>query len=415
MRHVLHIALKDLRVYTRDISAFGILLAMPAVLIVILGMALGGAAASGSGQINVAIVNLDRGSVSATSAAHAADLEKRFTDTSQITALFQIESSSDQDAVRKRVAAGELAAALVIPEGFGADLQAGRATKLEVIKDPGSPTSAGIWESVVKAVAAFNSAGSIVVQTTMQAAQTAQSPILSQSGEAALRGYAVSQLDANALDSVTVADGVAGHNAATDWKPLDYYTLAMTAMFLMFCAMYGAFSVVGERRERTMARILASPAPRSAVIGGKMLGIFVLGVAQFAVLYLFTRFVLNVNWGESVAAIVLVALAEIAAVTGLGMLISSLAHSERAVGGIGPLTVQIMALLGGSFFPISILPIWLQPIRYLSVVGWTMEGWRRIQVQGAGVSGVLGPVAALLAFAAVFYAFSVWRTRAGAA
>ena len=161
-----------------------------------------------------------------------------------------------------------------------------------------------------------------------------------------------------------------------------------------------------------MARMLTSPAPRAAVVGGKMLGVFVLGAFQFLCLYVFTRFVLHVQWGASAPATLLVAFAEISAVTGLGTLISSVARTERAVGGIGPLVVQIQALIGGAFFPMAVLPDWLQWIRFLSVVGWTMEGWRRVQVQGMGVAGVVGPAAALLGFAAVFYAFGVYRAGA---
>jgi ABC-2 type transport system permease protein len=193
---------------------------------------------------------------------------------------------------------------------------------------------------------------------------------------------------------------------------LDYYALSMTAMFLMFGAMYGAFSMVSERREQTMSRMLASPTPRAAIVAGKMLGVFVLGASQFVVLYLFTRFVLHVQWGASAAATLVVAFAEIAAVTGLATLIASLAKSERGVGGIGPLVVQIQALVGGAFFPITILPAWLQWIRFLSVVGWTIEGWRRVQIEGVGVLGVLQPAGVMLCFALAFYAFGVWRTGA---
>jgi ABC-2 type transport system permease protein len=65
--------------------------------------------------------------------------------------------------------------------------------------------------------------------------------------------------------------------------------------------------------------------------------------------------------------------------------------------------------VGGAFFPVTILPPWLQWVRFLSVVGWAIEGWHRVQVQGAGVLGVLGPAGALFGFAIAFYAFGVWR------
>jgi ABC-type multidrug transport system permease subunit len=74
--------------------------------------------------------------------------------------------------------------------------------------------------------------------------------------------------------------------------------------------------------------------------------------------------------------------------------------------------VQVQALIGGAFFTIAALPEWVQPIRYLSVVGWTMEAWTAIQVRGAGLGDILVPVAALLAMSAALFAVGVWRTEA---
>ena len=414
MRRALYIALKDLRVWARDPAALGVLIAMPAILIVILGSALGGIMGSGGGaQLKVAIVNLDSRILNtARSDDQAAKLEDALTDSERIKALFSIERSRDLASTRARVASGELAAALVIPKGFGAHLGDGQPVQLQVLTDPGSGTAAGIWESVVKAVATRYSAVTIVVRTTLEAAQNSDSAILTQPGGAgAIAGLAVTQAAKDdALDSVTVDDTVTSGNVKI--TSLDYYALSMTAMFLMFGAMYGAFSTIRERREQTMSRMLASPTPRSAVVGGKMLGVFALGASQFVALYLFTRFVLHVQWGANPMATLLVAFAEVAAVTGLSTLIASLARSERGVGGIGPLVVQIQALVGGAFFPVTILPSWLQWVRFLSVVGWTIEGWRRVQVEGLGVAAVLQPVAVLMTFALAFYAFGVWRTGA---
>lgn len=408
MRRTFDIAVKDLLVWVRDPSAMGILLGMPAILILILGFALGGLTSGGEARIPVAIVNLDSRPV-ALRADSAAELEDRLTGEKRIRALFQMERSRDLAGVQARVANGDLSAALVIPHGFGSALADGRPVKLQVLTDPGSGLSAGIWESIVRSVATRYSAASVIVRTAMEAAKNANSPALaSPGGASAIAGYAVSRGSADdALDGVKVTDTVA--TSVSDLGAIDYYSLSMTAMFLMFGSMFGAFSTIQERREQTMARMLASPTARGSIVGGKMLGVFVMGMAQFAVLYAFTRFVLKVQWGASPAATLTIAAAEMVAVTGLATLISSLARSERAAGGIGPLVVQIQALLGGAFFSVEILPVWMQPVRYLSVVGWTMDGWRAIQTQGAGVAGVLGPTLALFAFGAVFFAFGVWR------
>ena len=134
---------------------------------------------------------------------------------------------------------------------------------------------------------------------------------------------------------------------------------------------------------------------------------------QFVVLYLFTRFMLDVWWGGSVAATFAVA----AGRDRRGDRPRDAHHRDRQDRARrrwhrARSFIQIQALIGGAFFSIAILPEWVQPIQYLSVVGWTMEGWRAVQVEGAGLAGVMVPVAALLGFAVAFYSFGVWRMRA---
>jgi ABC-2 type transport system permease protein len=411
MSRAFDIAVKDLRIWMRDPSAMGILLGMPALLIVILGAALGGIMSGGGAGIPVAIVNLDSRPFAVVQ-DQAAQLESSLTDAKRIKALFTMERTRDLRAVERRVANGDLAAALVIPKGFSDALGQGT-VKLEVLVDPGAQVSAGIWESIVRSVAVRYSTVVVVVRTTMEAAQRAKSPALARSGGAgAVVGYAIAEGSRDdVFDAVKVDDTVAG-GGGVKVGALDYYSLSMTAMFLMFGAMFGAFSTIAERAQQTMARMLASPARRESIVGGKMLGIFVLGSVQFVVLYLFTKYMLHVWWGTSAAAIFAVALAEVAAVTGLATLITAIAKTERAVGGIAPLFIQIQAAIGGAFFSIEILPEWIQPIKYLSLVGWAMEGWRSVQIEGVGLAGVAVPVAALLGFAVAFYSFGVWRMRA---
>ncbi len=411
MGRAFDIAVKDLRIWMRDPSAMGILLGMPALLIVILGAALGGIMSGGGAGVPVAIVNLDSRPFAVVQ-DQAAQLESSLTDAKRIKALFTMERTRDLKSVERRVANGDLAAALVIPKGFSDALGQGT-VKLEVLVDPGAQVSAGIWESIVRSVAVRYSTVVVVVRTTMEAVQRANSPALAQSGGAgAIVAYAISEGSRDdVFDAVKVDDTVAG-GGGVKVGALDYYSLSMTAMFLMFGAMFGAFSTIAERVQQTMARMLASPAPRESIVGGKMLGIFVLGSVQFVVLYLFTKYMLNVWWGDSAPAIFAVALAEVAAVTGLATLITAIAKTERAVGGIAPLFIQIQAAIGGAFFSIEILPEWIQPIKYLSLVGWAMEGWRSVQIEGVGLAGVAVPVAALLGFAVAFYTFGVWRMRA---
>ncbi|TLM91621.1 MAG: ABC transporter permease, partial [Actinobacteria bacterium] len=400
MLRVWHIASKDVRVWVRDVAALGILLGMPIVLILILGSAFGGME-SGDLRLKVALVNLDAGTTvpvpgapPTSSVGIPRNIGEELTDVligdARLKKVFDVKQLADARVARDRVAQGDFAAAVVVPTDFTARIVAAKTTSIRVYEDPAQQTAAQIAESVVRSITARYSAVSVAVQTVLKTAEKDVSPALLTPqlvGES--QGVAIEYATASgALDSVRVKDTQTSPDIQL--RALDFYGVSMTAMFLMFGAMFGAFAMVKERREQTLARILASPTNSISITAGKMLGIFILGMLQFLVLYLATRFGFGVRWGDDVAAIFAVAAAEVLSVTGLAVLIASLAKSERGAGALGPPVIQVQALIGGAFFTISVLPAWLQPIRFLSIIGWANEGWSRIQLGGAGITEVMG-------------------------
>jgi len=397
-------------VLLRDAAALGVLLGMPMVLIFILGSALGGLGGEG-GDIGapVAIVNLDTGARDSSVTDVGAEITSGLIDNETVAGIFDIQERDDATEVRGEVERGELLAAVVIPAGFSQSIADGDAVTLEVLKDPGSELSANIWESIVRGIAADISRVSIIAQTAGESAAGAGLP---PELVGATVGMAVERATAqDAVSPITVEQRNQTAEATVDIEGMDFYALSMTSMFLVFGAMFGAFGFITERRDRTLSRLLTTPTSRAAVIGGKMLAIWILGMLQFTILYVFTRFSFGVEWGGDPLATFTVAGAQLIAVTGLAVLIAALAKTERGAGGYGSLIVQLMALIGGVFFPITILPEWLQPIRYASIMGWGLEGMSDIQIHGAGLAEVISPILALTVMGVVFFAFGIWRLR----
>jgi ABC-2 type transport system permease protein len=65
--------------------------------------------------------------------------------------------------------------------------------------------------------------------------------------------------------------------------------------------------------------------------------------------------------------------------------------------------------LGGGFVPVESLPDWIEPVAPISPVYWAMKGYRSAILDGGGVGDVLGPLAVLVAFTAVFAGIALWR------
>ena len=151
MRRLWSIALRDTRIMVRDRAALLVMLAMPLALIFILGSALSGVGEGDSLDAAVAIVNDDAG--------ETGDLfVEGLTSTEEIDAVFNVSVRDDADAVRSEVERGELAAALLLPRDLTEKIVAGEPVVLEVLQDPGSDISAGVWAGVVRAGVAQASA-----------------------------------------------------------------------------------------------------------------------------------------------------------------------------------------------------------------------------------------------------------------
>jgi ABC-2 type transport system permease protein len=393
----IHIGIKDLTVTLRDRTATGILLAMPMLLIVILGSALGNMAANIS-KIPVAIVNLDEGDVGRRIS------DSFFTD-SALKDLFASTSVRDPAAARARVESGDLAGALVFPHDLTRRINTGKPSELIVYIDPGRQISGTVFRSVAEGVSTQVSAASIAARTAAFYAQGVRTSDPSFVGSVIAKAVR-SASDTAALDSVTMEE-----TSATRGKEISmvsYYAGGMSAMFIMFGAMFGAFSLVGEREDWTLPRLMMTPARRMDIVGGKMLGVFLVGVAQFAVLFTFTS-AIGVQWGDPVATWA-VALAMVAAATGMSILIAAIGKTTRSVSGIAQIVIQFMAAVGGSFFPVAQFPAWLQPLHYFSVNGWAIDGILET-MRGGTIVNVLPSVAALLGMALLFFAVGTWRLR----
>ena len=74
-------------------------------------------------------------------------------------------------------------------------------------------------------------------------------------------------------------------------KQLDnksFFAAGMAVFFLFFTVQFGVTSLLEERSEGTLARLLAAPISRASILGGKLLTSFLLGVISMAVLVVAT-------------------------------------------------------------------------------------------------------------------------------
>lgn len=185
---------------------------------------------------------------------------------------------------------------------------------------------------------------------------------------------------------------------------------------VFFIAQQLAMSIFEERRLGTDRRLLVTPVPRSALLLGKLLPFLLVNLLQVAAMFAGGVLILpllgapRLSLGSPAALLALTLGASLSA-TGLGLLLASLARTNEQLGGMGSLLVLTMAALGGVMVPRAVMPSAMQTLGLATPHAWALSGYQSVLVGGAGLAGVVGPVAALAGFATLFFGIALFRLR----
>jgi ABC-2 type transport system permease protein len=266
-------------------------------------------------------------------------------------------------AARATVDKGIYAAVVIIPADFSTALasladqrQPLTTTSIEVYGNAGQGLSAGIVRSVVDSIAAQLISGNIAIGATMTEIASKQPALL-----ASASNLDVSKLFVCAFspgnDLIQLADKpVQAAPTSAAGAILVTFGSAQALFFALFTGQNGILSMYEERRNWTLQRILVSPAPRWAVLGGKLVGVLVSVVFQLMALVVALTIVGSLIeghfafiWGTDIFRLGLVILAVAVAVSGLGMLLAGVLKGIEQANIVGSVINIALGVLGGAF------------------------------------------------------------------
>ncbi|MEX2394412.1 MAG: ABC transporter permease [Actinomycetota bacterium] len=389
MRVALVIAGKELRQRLRDRSAIFVGFLAPSLLATIVTFAFGsGFGDDVSFQIAVAVVDNDR-----------SDISRGFIDVLESDELRQIvlpQRAKSEAVARKLVDDGGVNAAFIVPKGFESAVIAGRKAEITTLTDASSSFTGDIAEAIAQGFTSQVSASRLAVFTTMRASGGDPSTVAALGTEASRE-----RIPVQLVDSGVATRDVSGAN---------YFGPSMAMFFLFFTVGAAARGLLAERAMGTLPRILAAPARRESVMAGKALATFVLGVASMVTVYVVMGVFFGVDWGDPIAIGVLTLLT-VGSLMMLTALVQTLAKTEQAAANYASMIGVVLAILGGNFFPLYLLPDLIQKASALTPNGWALRAFTDIAYDGASLLD-LGPhIAALLAFTSICGTVAAFRVR----
>jgi len=197
-------------------------------------------------------------------------------------------------------------------------------------------------------------------------------------------------------------------------NPGNFVIPGYLVMFVFFTAALSAPSIVRERQNHTLERLLSSSVRRESILGGIYLGVIIRGLIQILLFWIVGIFVFKIDLGLSPGAVIGLSLLMVAMSSAFGIMLATLVRTERSADAIAVLTSLVLAPLGGCWWPLFITPKWMQLLAKVTPHGWATTGFNKLMVFGAEGSAAVPEMAVLVVFAVVFGIVAIMRFRTSA-
>ncbi|HEV2856318.1 MAG TPA: ABC transporter permease [Thermoanaerobaculia bacterium] len=325
-------------------------------------LALGYAANLDVTRVPMVLVDQDRSPASR-------ELVERFTG----SGLFDLAGAEDTvETVDPWLIEGRAQIVLVIAPGYGEDVAAGRAPRVQVIADGTDSNSSGLGLGYASQLLA--GAG-----VEMAAARLASRP--------------------GAPPSVGRYELVPRVWYNPDLKSRWFYVPAVLAMVLMLVTMIlPSMAVVREKEIGTLEQLSVTPLRPWQLILGKLTPFLVVGMLDMLLITALVRFLFHVPLRGSLLVLALLTFLFLLTTLGLGLLVSTLVRTQQQAMGLCVFVLMVpMIYLSGLIFPLENMPRGFQIASYAIPVRYYANVLRGVFLKGSGL-GVLWPEAlALLA------------------
>lgn len=387
---LLHLFIKDIKVIVYDVKTLAIIMLMPIVLMSILGMSLNGVFSeeSESGILNskigvVPLYNMDEelykvaGKVDLSE--YDQDLVTALNPEASLKSMLSNEEIKDildsewMDSERAEVAMdqGQIDGILYLPKDFVYNhymTLAGSRIKSELtlVTDPDKQFIGDIISTIFKSYT--DTVNHIFARNRVV---TSSLMTLSQEALDGIKGleFEKDDLQKGIVLKVQTVDKKESVNS------FQYYAAAIMCMFLLYAAGVGGRALLEERKDHTLLRLKVTGMGMGAMVLSNYFRILVLVILQSGVMIIYSSLVLKVKWGSMIHVVTAVVLSGFA-IGAMGAFISVVTlilDNYKVANAFEFGLVYVMALVGGSYIPVEMLPAFFRKIDFISINGQALK------------------------------------------
>jgi ABC-2 type transport system permease protein len=192
---------------------------------------------------------------------------------------------------------------------------------------------------------------------------------------------------------------------------------AIFAMFFIAIPLCG--SIMKEKSEGSAFRLHTMPSPYLLLTLGKLIVYVIVCLIQLLLMLCLGIFLLPIlglpalALGHSWFALFMLSFCTALAATGYGIMVGTLASTEQQGAILGSFSILLFSALGGIWVPSYVMPDVMRSISVFSPMNWSLDGYYKLFLRGAGLSALRADCFKLLAFFVLTLGLATWVYRAG--
>lgn len=248
------------------------------------------------------------------------------------------------------------------------------------------------------------------------AAEGAEILFLTQEGDTAapiVEGVILSVINSfnnRLIGAEAVVDVKADQLTQRGLKAADYYMPGYIAAFIMTNGIIGVTSITSEfRRNGVVKRLAATPLPKSSWIIGNVMLQALLAFMLMLLMVVLSRLIFGVQAIPDVYALLLIFMGAVT-FCGIGMTLGGILKTQEAATAAGNAIAFPMMFLSGAFWPVEIMPSFMQGVARCLPLYYFHEGLRQTMIYQSPAQALL-PFVILGVLAVIFICLAIKITK----
>ncbi len=398
LKHIWFIALKDLRLFATDRGALFFFILFPFLFIVLFNF------------MNLGAVEDTRLQLHIVSEEAEGSFSYQVIEALESAGDWEI-VVMDYDEARQAVEDKEISGFLAFPADFTEGIMTGAGTQLEVVTDAEATSDRAALNGLSQTIASRVGAQYVIANATIEL--LIEQGIIAPDDSAAI-GQVIQQILAGGGAQAFIEYSTEKVGDVEEQSPANWVIPGYLVMFVFFGAAVGSETIVRERQNNTLERLLSSSVRREAILGGIFTGTAARGLIQILIFWVVGLLIFSMDMGNSPAAVIILSVLMVIVSAAFSIMLATLVKTQRSAGSIAVLASLVLAPLGGCWWPLFFLPDWMQSLAKITPHGWATTGFNKLMIFGADFGAVVPEMLVLLGFAALFSVIAVWRFRTSA-